>query len=249
MHTKEDLLYTTILIVSIIIGIIIACFLLSVIWQQRKFRKLNQQKIEIEIYTLENERKRIAADLHDELGAVLSAMKFKLESIDSASAADQLEVGQCVDLASEIMAKIRWITNALMPPTLIHHGIVSAINEFVRKVNHDHSQLEIIFACAGIPELPVLRSVHIFRMLQEIIHNTMKHAKAGSLKIELFTENDKLVILTADDGAGFDYDSAVREKKGLGLDTLQNRADLLGGEFHLMSVPGSGTRYHIRIPL
>jgi signal transduction histidine kinase len=68
------------------------------------------------------------------------------------------------------------------------------------------------------------------------------------LKIEFLTENDKLVVLTADDGKGFDYQSAIQNKKGLGLNNLQNRAELLGGEFHILSHPGRGTRCHIRIP-
>lgn len=247
MYTKEDILYRSILIAAVIIGIIILCFLLSVIWQQRKWRRLNLRKVEIEIDTLENERTRLAADLHDELGAVLSAMKLKLESIDSGSPDDRIQINQCVRLVHNMVGKIRWISNALMPETLADKGIVSAINEFAKQVNDD-SKLEIICENADIPELSANRSVHIFRILQEIIHNTIKHAKARILKIELFTENNVLVILTADDGTGFDYNSTLKRKKGLGLDNLQNRADLLDGEFHLSSVIGGGTRCHIRIP-
>jgi len=247
MYSKEDILYRTILIVTVIIGIIILCFLLSVICQQRKWRKLNLQKVQIETDTLETERKKLAADLHDELGAVLTAMKYKLESIDSASAADQVELNQCIRLVHEMVAKIRWISNGLMPAALAEKGIISAISEYANLVNN--SELEIIFESRAIPALPVTRSVHLFRLLQEIIHNTIKHAKASTLKIELYTENDKLVILTADDGEGFDYQKVFQKKKGLGLDNLQNRADLLEGEFHLISEAGSGTRCHIRVPL
>ncbi|MGN6533240.1 MAG: sensor histidine kinase [Ginsengibacter sp.] len=248
MHSKEDILYRTILIVTVIIGIIILCFLLSVIRQQRKWRKLNAEKFEIEINTLENERKRLAADLHDELGGVLTAMKFKLESIECATQADQMQVNQCVHLVRNMVAKIRWISNALLPDTLAHKGIISAVMEYANLVTED-SELKIIVENAKIPEIATSRSVHIFRILVEIIHNTLKHSKAGTLKIEFLTENDKLVVLTADDGKGFDYQSAVHSKKGLGLNNLQNRTELLGGEFHLLSHPGRGTRCHIRIPL
>jgi signal transduction histidine kinase len=247
MHSKEDILYRTILIVTVIIGIIILCFVLSVIWQQRKWRKLNAQKVEIEINTLENERKRLAADLHDELGGVLSAMKFKLESIDCATEADQKQVDQCVHLVQNMVAKIRWISNALLPETLAHKGLLSAVIEYANLVN-GNPELKIIVENNGIPEIPPTRGVHIFRILQEIIHNTLKHSKAHSLKIQFLTENDKLVVLTADDGKGFDYQSAVQRKKGLGLDSLQNRAEMLGGEFHLSSHAETGTRCHIRIP-
>jgi signal transduction histidine kinase len=248
MHSKEDILYRTILIVTVIIGIIILCFLLSVIWQQRKWRKLNLRKVEIEIDTLENERKRLAADLHDELGAVLSAMKLKLESIDSASPADQLQINQCVHLVHNMVTKIRWLSNALLPETLVRKGLVAAVIDYANLVNAD-SELQIIFENSGIPSLPPARSVHIFRILQEIIHNTIKHSKASTLKIEFLTEDDKLVVLTADNGRGFDYHSNLQRNKGLGLYNLQNRADMLDGEFHVMSVAESGTRCHIRIPI
>jgi len=246
MYSKEDILYRSILIVTVIIGIIILCFLFSVILQQRKWRKRNLQKVQIEMDTLENERKRLAADLHDELGAVLTAMKFKLESIDSTSAADQSQLDHCIRLVHDMVAKIRWISNALLPPALAENGIISAISEYANLVND--SVLEIIFESSGIPAFPASRSIHIFRLLQEIIHNTIKHANASTLKIEIFTENDTLLILTADDGEGFDYTNILKRKKGFGLENLQNRADLLEGEFHLISVIGSGTRCHIRIP-
>jgi len=248
MHSKEDILYRTILIVTIIIGIIILCFVLSVIWQQRKWRRLNAEKVAIEINTLENERKRLAADLHDEFGGILSAIKFKLESIECATAADQLQATQCVHLVLNMLSKIRWISNELLPDTLAHKGIVSAVVEYADLVNED-PELKIIVENAGIPDIAATRSVHIFRILGEIIHNTVKHSNARTLKIEFLTEKNLLVVLTADDGKGFDYQNAMNHKKGLGLNNLQNRAEMLGGEFHMASRPGSGTRCHIRIPL
>jgi len=248
MYSKEDLLYRIILIVSLIIGIIICSFVLIVIWQQRKWRKLNMQMIAIEIDTLENERKRVAADLHDELGAALTAMKFKLESIDSASAGDQVRVSQCVRLTHDILYRIRRISNALMPDSLVNNGIIASITDYANLVN-DHSKLRIIFESIGEADIPFETSVHIFRILQEIINNTLKHANASTLKIEFIMEGDKLIILTADNGRGFDFKNATKNKKGLGLGNLQNRADLLGGEFHLRSAPQKGTRCHIIVPL
>jgi signal transduction histidine kinase len=248
MYSKEDLLYRTILIVTLIIGIIIVGFLLSVITQQRKWRKLNLKKIETEIDAIENERERLAADLHDEIGAGLTAMKFKLESIDTASSDDQVQVFQCVHLVHDLVDRIRLITNDLMPLTLVNNGITDAVTEYARLVNVN-SKLSITLESIGAADVPPSCSRHIFRILQEIIHNTIKHAKASVLKIELLMETDKLIILTADNGQGFDYDSTLKKKKGLGLSNLQNRADYLGGAFHLTSARGKGTRCHIVVPL
>lgn len=248
MHTKEDILYRTILIVALVIGTIILGFVLSVIRQQRRFRRLNLRRIEIEIDTLEKERKRMAADLHDGLGADLSALKFKLESLHLSSDFEQLQLAQCIGLINDLISRIRGISNGLMPQTLIHRGIVYALNEYINKINGD-SHLEIIFEFRNIPEIPPSRSIHIFRILQEIIHNTLKHAQADTLKIKLFIEKDKLIILTADDGVGFNYPGDIKNNKGLGLQNLENRANLLNGALHIHSVKGSGARYHISLPL
>jgi signal transduction histidine kinase len=135
-----------------------------------------------------------------------------------------------------------------MPQTLFHKGIVYALNEYINKVNDD-SHLEIIFEFRNIPEISPSRSIHIFRILQEIIHNTLKHSQADTLKIKLFTEKDKLIILTADDGVGFNYPGDIKNNNGLGLQNLENRANLLNGALHIHSVKGNGTRYHIALPL
>ena len=190
----------------------------------------------------------MAADLHDGSGAVLSAMKFKLESLNLSAASDQLQVAQCIALINDLISRIRWISNGLMPQTLYHNGIVYALNEYINKVN-DGSHLEIIFEFRDIPEIPPSRSIHIFRILQEIINNTLKHAQAETLKIELFTEKGKLVILTADDGMGFNYPGDIKNNTGLGLQNLENRANLLNGALHIRSAKGNGTRYHIALPL
>ncbi len=100
-----------------------------------------------------------------------------------------------------------------------------------------------------MPELSPYQQIHIYRILQEIINNTVKHAKAFGLKIELFASKNNLVILTCDNGIGFDHKNAQHENKGLGLQTLQTRTDILGGEIHINSKPGKGTRYCIEIPL
>jgi two-component system, NarL family, sensor kinase len=90
--------------------------------------------------------------------------------------------------------------------------------------------------------------LNVFRIVQEIVHNTIKHARAGSLVIELRFRNNKMLLHTKDDGLGFDY----REKEqrgGLGLLNLQSRVALLKGDLQLDTQPGKGTTYHIEIPV
>ncbi len=116
MYSNETALYRAILITSVIIGSIIIYFIVSVIRQQKRYRILNKKKLEAEINTVESERKRIAADIHDELGAVLSAVKLKIGNIDTVSPADEEMISQSLCHIDDIIKKIKYIANDLTPP-------------------------------------------------------------------------------------------------------------------------------------
>lgn len=247
MYTSQDILYRSILIASFIIGTIIVGFLLLIIRQQRKFRERNLRNVQTEISTLERERKKIAAELHDGLGALLSLHKLDLESIVVPSSQAQMKLRQSITLADEIIERTRRISEGLIPATLLHYGIVYAMEEFINTIN-DHSPIEIIFEHESIPEIPSVYSTHVFRMLQEIIHNTLKHSGADTMKIKLWVDQHNLLILTADNGTGFSTNDAD-ENKGLGLRNLKNRTNLLNGTLNRISRAGEGTRYRICLPL
>jgi signal transduction histidine kinase len=93
------------------------------------------------------------------------------------------------------------------------------------------------------------KEVNIYRIIQEILHNTIKHAQASLLIIKIVAEGDRLLLMTADNGQGFDYFSKVKDNPGLGLRNLQSRTEVMGGEFTCQSEPGKGTSFTIEIPL
>ena len=248
MDTKETTVYHTVLIAAAVIGTIISYFIMSIIRQQRKHRLLYKAKIEAEITTLEKERTRVAADLHDELGPTLSAAKFKLSSIEAVTGEDAKMVTEAIHYIDTILQQVRHIANDLMPNTLLRNGPVSAIEEFIGHMTAN-STLNISFHQNHIPALPQSQAIHIYRIIQEIIHNTVKHANATQLKIELYKDKNKLIIAAADDGKGFRYNAMRKEKNGLGLGNLRSRTEILSGELHIFSRPGKGTRFTIEIPL
>jgi signal transduction histidine kinase len=248
MYTGEEILLKTILIVAVVIGAILLCFLFAAISQHRKFRSLSTKKLEDGINTLEDERKRIASDMHDDLGPVLSATKLKLESVDTGSVEDRLQVQKCIGLLDEMVNRIRYISNGLMPNTLVQYGIVAALNEFIAMIPIE-SGLKISFHCGRQPNLSGEAAIHLFRMLQEIIHNTVKHAKAQNLQIKFLLIRKNLHIFTADDGVGFIHHNSKENSRGHGLNNLYNRVAVLSGEIGLQSAPGEGTSYNIVIPL
>jgi two-component system, NarL family, sensor kinase len=248
MDAHQTTIYAAILISSSIIGIIIVYFIISLIHQQRRNRALHKRSIEAEINTLEKERTRIAADLHDDLGPLLSAIKFSVGSLDIYSDTDTKTVDRVYDHIDSLMQRMREISTDMMPNTLLRKGLVAAILEFIDNIPKPAS-LEILFVYSEIPELPQDKSIHLYRIAQEIIHNTIKHAGASSLKIEIKITGTLLVLLSADNGTGFDYNLQSRENDGLGLRNLFSRTEMLAGKLFVESTPGKGTSYIFEIPL
>jgi two-component system, NarL family, sensor kinase len=248
MYTQQTPVYTIIIIAGIIIGIIIIYFLVSVVQQQRKYQERFTREIESEINTLENERKRIAADLHDDLGPILSATKMKLNSMESIGAENEEHLSRSMIYIDNLMGRIREIAKGLMPTALIKKGPVYAVEEYINSVSIDNS-LKIDFYHNDLPAIPDDKGIHLYRILQEIIHNTIKHSGASSLIIELAGNPKELILSTADNGKGFSYFKSLDTETGSGLKNIKSRVHILGGDIHVKSEQGFGTSYYIILPL
>lgn len=248
MDAHETALYTAIMISATIIGIIIVYFFISIIRHQRRNQELHQSRILAEITTLERERQRLSADMHDELGPILASVKFKLSSVELSSLEDRLVVAKVNDNLDDLIMRLRGISNDLVPHTLMRKGLVAAMEESVNRFNHSNN-LDLKFVHFDIPVLPQDKAINLYRILQEIIHNTIKHARATELKLELKTSHQHLVLLSQDDGIGFDTLAASRENGGLGLRNLLSRTEIMGGNMYIESSPGKGTCYTFEIPL
>ena len=246
MHSPQDILYRTILIGTFLVAATLIVVIYFCISYQRQFRKSSLRKMIIETETLENERLQLAADLHDEIGPLISFCKIKAEKLNPASEHVEQDVDELSALLNDILYRIRWMSNVMMPEALLDQGVVFAVNEFAGKVKKD-TGLEITLEAVRLPAMPPSTGIHIFRILQEIIHNTVKHSKAKALTIQLYARHRELLIRTSDDGIGF-HPEKLSKKTGLGLRILQNRTTILGGVLNLESIPGKGTKYHISIP-
>jgi signal transduction histidine kinase len=143
---------------------------------------------------------------------------------------------------------MRQISYNLLPNTLDRKGLLEAIKEFTTLIN-DRKELRIELQVLKNFTIPREKEIHIFRMIQEIVHNTLKHAKATSLKIGLGQDEGFLLILAHDNGKGFDVAAARQESGGLGLKSLDSRTEILNGQLIIESIPGKGTEHFIKIPL
>lgn len=247
MDAQETSLYTAILIASIIIGIIIIYFVVSIITQQRRNLELHKRNILTEITALEKERARIAADLHDELGPLLSAVKMKINSFELADEDDQEEIAKTNQHIDSMVKRVREISFDLMPSALIRKGLIVAIKEFADYIMKSHA-LHIEVRATESLSLPEQKAVNLYRIIQEVIHNTLKHAKASQLVIDLHTEKNKLVLKMQDDGIGFNPD-ALDKNTGLGLRSLLSRTEIMNGTMYLDTKKGDGTSFTFEIPL
>lgn len=248
MHPKEGQFYTAVIVAASVLGFIILYFIITMIKHQRNNVTLYKVKIKAEIAILENERRRIASDLHDELGPILSAVRMQINHLESQQEGDRKIIDYANTHIDDIMKKIRSISYNLLPNTLVRKGLVKAVDEYINRLSDVHT-LNIRFTFDENLVTPKEQEINIYRVIQEIVHNTIKHAKAEQLKIELRNSGNNLLLTTADNGIGFTYDEQLKEGKGLGLITLQSRAEVLNARFLFKSEPAKGTNYFFEIPL
>lgn len=235
------------LIAAAVLGIILLYFIASLIRHQRRNVKLNQEKIEAEIITLENERRRIAADLHDEVGPMLSGIKLMISSLEIENAADRDRITKVKEYIDDSIKRMREISNNLLPAVLEKRGILEALQQLFIEYQRIHGIMIQFSYDEGI-SISSQRQLHLYRIVQEILHNTIKHSKAKILRVELFMNNKSITLYTEDNGDGFDISDRSNKGKGLGMRNLHSRAELLSGNLYIESAPAKGTRITLNFP-
>lgn len=236
------------LYLSLLLAILIVYLFVSIIRYHRKYMRLQRKKIFAEIIIRENERKRIAGDLYDSLGPLLSAVKLNISSVDIESSADRLVLEKTGGYLDEIIGSLRRISHDLLPNTLERRGLQEAIRELIHQATTKHP-VKIRLHIVREIRVPKEKEIHIFRIIQEIVQNTIKHADANSLQISFSQEDGHLLCLIKDDGRGFDKEKVLSGSAGLGLRSVESRCEILNGILTLESMPGAGTSYFIKIPV
>lgn len=243
----DDKIFYITIFISLLIAVIILFFVVSIVLYHRRYIQLQRERIDAEITILENERKRIAADLHDSMGPLLSTIKLNIHSIVVTDERDNQIITKSSGYIDEVIRGLRQISHNLLPATLERKGLTEALREFIRQLS-DKQPLEIKFNTSGEINIPPEKQIHIFRIIQEITHNTLKHARATQLQIVLTRENGFYLVLIKENGIGFDVKKARTESSGLGMKSLAIRTDILRGSLSIDSVPGQGTNYFVKIP-
>ena len=218
---------------------------------ERELRDLSEQLINAQ----EEERQRIAGELHDGIGQQLSVIKFGvervLEEVSGRIPPDQEdELGAVVARVRQTIEEVRRVSMDLRPSILDDLGLVSTIDWFCREFQQMDPKLAIhknLKIREG--DIPVGLKVAIFRILQEACNNVHKYAKASLVSVKLVKYEGKISFSVSDDGIGFDYERMARLGQGFGLGSMKQRARLSGGTFRLSSAKGVGTRIEVEWPL
>lgn len=201
----------------------------------------------------EEERRRIARELHDEAGQALTAVKLGLdrleERVNSGKGDLQEEIGEIRKMIVRTSSEIRRLSYSLHPTLLRDLGLEPALRLHFKEISN-HSGLEIDFNLVGFDRrLDRDMETVIYRFSQEALTNTLKHSGAEHFSLSLIKGYPKIIFIAEDDGTGFDGQIRSSDKWSLGLLGMRERTLLLGGTFQLHSRLGQGTRIRIEIPL
>ncbi len=194
----------------------------------------------------EEERRRVARDLHDEVNQALTAILLRLEALGQATPERAAEVAELKRLALQAMDELLSLARQLRPTALDDHGLVPAIEAQLRGFG-ERTGIDAKLRTAGDPAtLDEERQTVIYRVAQEALANAGRHASAEHVEVELLARDGGAELHVRDDGAGFD--PAAERNRGLGLEGMAERARLVGGELDRRSSPGSGTELTLRLP-
>jgi PAS domain S-box-containing protein len=201
---------------------------------------------------LENERKIIARDLHDELGQQLTALRLNLDYMRSNTGDEKLrrQIDDLQETAQKIDEGVDFLSWELRPAALDEFGLLPAIGKFVREWSK-HTGIGASFFSAGLERsrFPSEVEINLYRVVQEALNNVGKHAEATLVEVTIEKPADVLVLIIEDNGKGFLPEEKPNAERGIGLLGMRERATLIAGTFAIESVPGSGTALYFRVPV
>lgn len=262
MKTLDPLILITPVMLILAVGIIVFVVLYQrrMLQHQENLRQLQlikqHQLLEATFKAQEDERRRVARDLHDEVGAMLAVVKLNLhQMVTSANLQDEAFLAKSYNMKQqldEVLTSVRRISHDLMPVVLEKMGLVPAFEAMRRTLAATgHIELFLHYNQKNI-RLPAQHELLLYRMVQELLNNTLKHARASQVNINLDFGAATTLLKYKDNGIGFNMDAMREEQQqsgGLGIMSLQSRTALLDGSIHIHSEPGTGTTAEISIPV
>jgi signal transduction histidine kinase len=243
-------------------GLIILLISLLVYRNFKQKQKLQQQRIsELEIQQQltatesvlkgeEQERTRLAKDLHDGLGGMLSGIKYSFNTMKGnliMTPENNLAFERSMDMLDSSIKEMRRVAHNMMPESLVKFGLDTALQDFCNDIDQSGA-LQVNYQSIGIKDAVIeqLTSITIYRIVQELINNTIKHARATTAIVQLSKTNNVISITVEDDGKGFSP-VILEGTQGIGWNNIKSRIEYLKGKVDVRSSDGEGTSVHIEL--
>ena len=247
------------LIAAVLIAIVITLLLYR---NFRQKQKLQQQRIgelemqqqltatEAVIKGEEQERTRLAKDLHDGLGGMLSGIKYSFNAMKGnliMTPENNQAFERSMDMLDSSIKEMRRVAHNMMPEALVKFGLDTALNDFCSDINQTGA-LRISYQSIGMKNAVIeqITAITIYRVVQELINNTMKHASATTAIVQMNKTDTGIHITVEDDGKGFNP-AILEENKGIGWNNIRSRIEYLKGRLDIQSESGKGTSIHIEL--
>ncbi|WP_394776826.1 sensor histidine kinase [Flavobacterium sp.] len=218
--------------------------------------KINLQKIISSkiVENQENEQNRIAKDIHDGIGQMLTGLKFSLESInldDKEKSAEKIEYLK--QLSVDIIKGVRTAIFNLMSPQLNEHGIASSLAKLTRELSKLTGKEILFYNKTDFNQrLDSFIEINIYRITQEAVNNAIKYAESSHIIVQLSHSNTLLSVIIEDNGKGFDIkavDKKRHSESGMGLLFMKERIQYINGQIFINSILGDGTKITFNIPI
>ncbi len=228
-------------------------FIIKQKFQQQQITELEKDKqllaIDAMLKGQEEERSRLAKDLHDGLGGMLSGVKLSFVNMKENMVMDAESVSSFENSIMQLdntIAELRKVAHNLMPEALVKFGLTNAILDFCNSMQLA-SKTKIIFEPMGTErQLSNTADLYVYRIIQELINNAIKHAAPNQILVQLTKTTDKVLLTVEDDGKGFNKE-LLQSATGIGMKNLQQRVDYFKGKIDFASQPGEGTSVNIEL--
>ena len=246
------------LMMAVFIIIFVAYYQQKQAKQQLALKELQQQhRRELMAATFrgqEEERKRLAEDLHDGIGTMLSVTKMSLNQLERQMNGEMtmrtsVQVQKTRSMIDETMTNVRRISRDLVPTTLERFGLLPALEELADRATD--GELQVHLDCPeAIADLPPALTLMLYRIAQELVNNAIRHARAQHIVIQLYCLDHEVRMSVVDDGVGFDFDVVMENKQGgLGLRNIESRLSVMDGHATFDVAPGRGSQIHVQVRL
>ena len=207
------------------------------------------------IVAQEDERRRIARDLHDHLGQQTTALRLNLDALKTMGESTpglRERVERVDSIAERLDADVEFLAWELRPTGLDDIGLPGTLSRFLREWS-EHYSIAADFHVSGLDDQRLRPEVEtsLYRIAQEALNNVFKHAKARRADVLLERRDGQVILIIEDDGVGFDPSVMLRrpDERGMGVVGMHERAALAGGKLEIESEPGHGTTIFVRVPL